>query len=131
MIPLMDLSKASTYTPHNRKRINFKEVTMKQELRQQFLTNTDETGRFIVTSQRTGKTYAVEPLIGAHTPEWGDVDPATKKMTGKYGAKYSGGVKPEDSLITPENGFINVQILDKGTSPHHAIEVLDSKYPDK
>jgi len=97
----------------------------------QFLTNTDETGRFIVTSQRTGKTYAVEPLVGAHTPQWGDVDPATKKLTGKYGKKYDGAVKPEDSLITEENGFTNIQVLDKGTSPHAAIEHLDSKYPDK
>lgn len=28
-----------------------------------------------------------------------------------------------------ENGFINVQLLEPGTSPFHAIEVLDAKYP--
>lgn len=39
---------------------------MDTKLREKFLTNTDETGRFIATSKRTGKTYAVEPIIG-HT----------------------------------------------------------------
>lgn len=78
---------------------------MRPEVRTQFLANTDETGRFIVTSQRTGKTYFVEPIVGAKTPEWGSVDPATGKLMHKKGdGKYTGGITAKESLITEENG---------------------------
>lgn len=50
------------------------------DLDKRFLTNTDETGRFIVKSLVTGKKYYVEP-IG---------NPATKKVEGDYGQKYTG-----------------------------------------
>ncbi len=33
-----------------------------EEFRKLFLTNTDDTGRFTVTSFRTGRTYFVEPI---------------------------------------------------------------------
>lgn len=105
---------------------------MKPEIAKQFLTDTDHTGRFIVTSQRTGKVYAVEPIMGRHdSPKRGDLNPATKKIEGSYGQKFKGAVEEEESLITEENGFKNIVTLDVGTSPLHAIEVLDSKYPDK
>jgi hypothetical protein len=104
---------------------------MKLDIRKKFLTNTDETGRFLVTSKRTGRTYAIEPILGAHTPEWGDMDPVTKKLTGKYGKKYTGAIKPTDSLITEENGFTNIRMLDPGTSPIAAVEYVDDQYPDK
>lgn len=95
-----------------------------------FLTNTDETGRFIVVSQRTGKTYAVEP-IGKVKTRWGDVDPATKKVTGSYGNKYRGSIDARDSMITEGNGFKNIETLKPGTSPLAYIDALDAKYPDK
>lgn len=104
---------------------------MNSELRQKFLTNTDETGRFIVTSQRTGRTYFVEAIAGKHTPGWGDMDPASKKLTGSYGDKYKGAVNKAESLITTENGFTKIHDLEPGTSPLLAIEHLDSQYPDK
>lgn len=44
--------------------------------------------------------------------------------------KYTGGIKAEDSLITKENGFSKITMLEIGTSPHHAIDVMDAKYPD-
>ena len=103
-------------------------------LRKQFLTNTDETGRFIVYSQRTGKTYYVEPIVTAHTPEWGSIDPATGKLMHKKGdGKYRGGINSNESLITVENGFApdKITMLDRGTSPHNAIDVIDAQYPDK
>ena len=103
---------------------------MKQEIRDKFLTNTDETGRFIVHSRRTGKTYFIEPILGNRV-QWGDVDPATKKITGSYGSKYSGGIKESESLITEENGFENIRVLDPGVSPLKAIEFFDDQYPDK
>lgn len=105
-------------------------MTVSPEVMRDFLTGTDETGRFIVHSQRTGKTYAVEP-IGTH-PErkWGSVMPGQKALMHKKGdGKYTGAVDERDSMITPENGFSNIQTLEKGTSPLHAIKVIDDKYP--
>ncbi len=105
---------------------------MKPDVRTRFFTNTDDTGRFVVTSARTGKTYAVEPIVGAHTPKWGSIDPATGDLMHKKGdGKYKGGINANESLITEENGFKNIQLLDIGTSPLNAIDVLDAKYPDK
>lgn len=98
------------------------------DMRESFLTNTDETGRMIVHSTRTGKTYAVE-AIGTFKTNWGDMDPATKKTTGSYGNKYRGAIDAEDSMITEENGFIKIQNLKPGTSPIGVIEKLDAKYP--
>lgn len=108
---------------------------MKNEVRKEFLTNTDHTGRFLVVSQRTGKTYAVEPIGDPHI-EWGSVDPSDSGHTGKLmhkkgDGKYRGSIDEGDSLITEENGFINIRVLDPGTSPFAGIEELDSKYPDK
>ena len=79
---------------------------MNSTFRTKFLTNTDDTGRFIVVSQRTGRTYYVEPIETAHTPKWGSVDPATGELMHKKGdGKFRGGISPNESLITPENGF--------------------------
>lgn len=79
---------------------------MDKEFRKKFLTNTDETGRFVVKSFKTGKTYYVEAIDGSEKTAWGDYDPATKTFqTAGYGSKYKGSIKPEESLITEENGF--------------------------
>lgn len=108
---------------------------MDSQLRTKFLTDTDHTGRFVVTSARTGRTYYVEPIDERHATDWtqwGSIDPATGKMMNKKGfRKYEGAVSPEDSLITEQNGFKKITMLEPGTSPLHAIEVLDAKYPDK
>lgn len=102
------------------------------DLRTQFLTNTDDTGRFIVYSTRTGRTYFVEPIVSGHTPAWGSVDPATGDLMHKKGdGKFRGGISANESLITKENGFEKIHMLEKGVSPHHAIDVLDAKYPTK
>jgi hypothetical protein len=104
---------------------------LKEGVRTQFLTNTDETGRFVVYSQRTGRTYFIEPMGDPHR-EWGSMDPATKEMKHKKAwKKYRGSIDEKDSLITEENGFENIQILTPGTSPFAAIEAVDAKYPDK
>lgn len=105
---------------------------MDNNFRQKFLTNTDDTGRFIVYSPRTGKTYYVEPIETAHTPKWGSIDPATGDLMHKKGdGKYRGGISPNESLITKENGFSKIHDLEKGTSPHAMIDYLDAQYPDK
>ena len=81
---------------------------LKAGFEKQFLINRDDTGRFIVISQRTGRTYFVEPMETEHTPQWGDVNPATGKVEGHYGEKYRGGIKEKDSMLIPENGFMQV-----------------------
>ena len=43
---------------------------MNADFTKRFLTNTDETGRFIAVSNRTGAKYFVEVIINGHTPEW-------------------------------------------------------------
>jgi len=94
-----------------------------------FLVNSEHTGRHIVFSMRTGRKYYIEP-IGEVRSGWGDIDPATKKTTGSYGKKYKGSVSEKESLITEENGFKNIQLVERG-SPYELIEAMDAKYPDK
>ena len=103
-----------------------------EDMQKRFLTNTDDTGRFVVTSQRTGRTYYVEPIETAHTPKWGSIDPASGELMNKNGHdKYRGGVSPSESMITPENGFAKIHELEPGMSPLSYIDHLDAQYPDK
>lgn len=77
-----------------------------------------DTGRYYVKSLKTGKVYCVEPIDD--TPDrqiWGDLDPASKKLTGKYGKKHKGSIKSKDSIITEENGFKNIIDLKPGQNP--------------
>lgn len=93
-----------------------------------FLTNSDETGRHIVTSFRTGRKYFVEPIGNPRMADWGSVNPATGQMENKKGAgKYHGAVREEDSIITEENGFTNIHTVESG-SPYDVISKMDAKY---
>lgn len=104
---------------------------MDKEFTKRFLTNTDETGRFIVKSLKTGITYYVEALDEGERTLWGDYNPTTKKFeTGNYG-KYKGSVKPEESLITEENGFEKIHNLGVGESPLDYINRIDDEYYEK
>jgi len=85
-----------------------------------------KTGRFYVTTKE-GRTFCVEPIdnSSSHHAEWGDVDPASKKlMTGTYGEKHKGAIHESESIITKENGFKNIVMLPPGTSPMGYIEQL-------
>ena len=100
----------------------------KEELIKKFLFNRDETGRFIVKSWKTGKTYFVEPIDGDEKTVWGDYNPATKNFeTSNYG-KYKGSVKPSESMITEENGFEKIHTLGVGESPLDYINRIDEEY---
>lgn len=99
---------------------------MMENFKKRFLTNTDETGRFIYKSLATGREYYVEP-IGGYS-DWGDINPATKKIEGDYGEKYKGSVSEKESLITPENGFKLIETLEPGVSPLSIIEERDKQY---
>ena len=104
---------------------------MTPEFRKQFLENTDETGRHIIYSYRTGKTYAVEPMGNPHI-KWGSIDPATGNLTNKKGAgKHRGSIDEKDSMITEENGFKNIVVHKPGQSPYAYIDEVDAQYPDK
>ena len=108
---------------------------MNSNLIDRFLTNTDDSGRFIVSSKRTGKRYFVEPIDSRSKTdwtEWGSIDPATGKIMNKHGfRKYSGAIKPEDSLIVESNGFDKITMLKPGMSPLAWIDHVDSQYPDQ
>ena len=101
---------------------------MDKEFEKNFLINSDETGRFIVKSQKTGKSYYVEPIDDSERTMWGDYDPASKKFTGSYGDKYKGSIRPEQSLITKENGFDKIHTLKVGESPLDYINRIDDEY---
>ena len=104
---------------------------MDNDFKKKFLFNRDETGRFIVKSIKTGKSYFVEVIDGDERTNWGDVDPATKKMTGSYGDKYKGSIRKEESMITKENGFDKIHILGVGESPLDYINRIDDEYFEK
>ena len=99
-----------------------------KEFDKRFLAESDDTGRFIVKSLITGRTYYVEPIDNGQRTEWGDLNPATKKLEGDYGTKYRGAVSEKDSMITEENGFENIITLKPGESPTDYIERLDKRY---
>lgn len=102
------------------------------EVIKNFLMNSDDTGRFIITSLKTGRKYFVEPIDNGNKTEWGgDINPATKKIEGDYGSKHKGAIKESESLITEENGFDNIVTLPPGYSPIDYIEQLDKKYENK
>ena len=98
--------------------------------RQVFLENRDDTGRFIVKYLETGKEYYVEPINNeSHRTDWGSYNPGTGKVETKKGhAKHEGGVKPSESLITKENGFEDIHMLQVGESPLGYIDMLHEQY---
>ena len=104
---------------------------MVNDFKKKFLFNRDETGRFIVKSIKTGKSYFVEAIDGKERTSWGDVDPATKKMTGSYGDKYKGSIRKDESMITKENGFDKIHTLGVGESPLDYINRIDDEYFEK
>ncbi len=60
----------------------------------------------------------------------GDIDPATKTTTGSYGKKYKGSVSDKESVINEDNGFKNIQFVERG-SPYDIVKKMDAQYPDK
>ena len=97
-----------------------------------FLESRDDTGRFIVYSYRTGKTYYVEPIGPARAADWGSYNPSTGKIENKKGFdKHRGAIDERDSLITKENGFEDIRYSGVGGSPFSVIEEMDAKYPNK
>lgn len=91
-----------------------------------------ETGRFTVTSRRTGRTYVVEPIGNDRPADWGSVDPTTGDFMVKKGwGKYTGAIDESESIITKDNGFEDIHYTGIGASPLSYVEKLDAQYPDK
>lgn len=66
--------------------------------------------------------YVVEPIETKRPPKWGDVDPVSKELTGRYNGKTPGACKPSESIITEENGYENIELLNPGVSPFDVIK---------
>ena len=99
--------------------------------KRKFITNVEDSGRFTVTSKRTGKTYFVEPIGDPHV-EWGSIDQSTGKMNVKKGwKKNKGSIEHQESLITKDNGFEKIHNLEAGESPLTYINRLDAQYGNK
>jgi hypothetical protein len=84
-----------------------------------------KTGRHYFTAN--GRTFFIEPIMPNATYKgkgWGDVDPASGKVTGGYGNKHRGAITEDESVITKENGFKNIFNLPAGVSPYSFIQSL-------
>jgi len=102
---------------------------MEQNTIKRFFTNTDETGKFMVTSNITGVKYFVEPIGDSRGGDWGSYNPSTGNIENKKGFdKYTGSVKIEDSIITEDNGFKNIKHLEVAESPMSEIDKRDKEY---
>jgi hypothetical protein len=100
------------------------------EFRKQFLVDRDESGRFIVKSYRTGKSYFVEPIGPDRTADWGSFNPSTGNIENKKGFdKFRGSIDEKNSMITKENGFDEIHYSGIGASPMSVIDELDKKHP--
>lgn len=107
-------------------------MTLTTNFKENFLANREETGRYIIFSKRTGKTYCIEPIGDGRGGDWGSYNPATGNIENKKGFdKYTGSVSAKDSLITEASGFLpdHIHTLGVGESPEGYITELDAKYP--
>ena len=84
----------------------------------------NDTGRYYIIDIKTGRKFCVEPLLDGEHTNWGDLNPATKKVEGNYGEKYIGAIDRKDTIITEENGFKNIFELKPGESPTDLINSL-------
>lgn len=99
---------------------------MNIEVRKKFFENRDETGRFMITSYKTGVSYFIEPQGNGRPADWGSYNPSTGKVENKKGFdKFTGSVLAEETIITAENGFKDIVTLEKGSSPMSEIERRD------
>ena len=97
------------------------------DVRKNFLVDRDNTGKEIVAFPETGKKYYVEYFGNGRMADWGSYNPSTGNIENKKGAgKFNGSIKPEDSVITKENGFDDIR-EGKG-SPYHTISLMHEKW---
>jgi hypothetical protein len=91
-----------------------------------FFEDRDETGRYRITSSKTGVQYYIEPIGNGRPADWGSYNPASGKIENKKGFdKFTGSVLPSESIVTEENGFRDVITLEAGFSPSSEMERRD------
>lgn len=83
-----------------------------------------QTGRYFIKDKKTGKVFCIEPLENGIRKPWGDQNPATKKLEGKYGDKHKGCINEKESIINEKNGFKNITYLEPGESPDSFIDKI-------
>lgn len=81
-----------------------------------------ESARYTVIL-KSGRRFVVEEWGTNHT-QWGDIDPATKKLH-KVKVKDIEEIDENNTIITKENGYRNICFLAPGTSPLGYIDLLD------
>ncbi len=93
-----------------------------------FLINSENTGRYIVISEKTKRKYYVETIGSNTSADWGSYNPSTGNIEHKKGdGKHRGSIDRCESMIT-EKDFDNIHYLPSGVSPLAFIEELDKKY---
>lgn len=96
------------------------------EVIERFFRDTDETGRFGLRSSVTGVWYFVEPIGDGRGGDWGSFNPSTGNIEHKKGdGKYTGSVRISDSIITEENGFTDIDLVEVGCSIFSEIAYRD------
>jgi hypothetical protein len=94
-----------------------------------FLVDSENTGRHIVTSIRTGRKYYVEPVFKSAFPSFSYEYDFFSQTDGSLMEEFIYGcVPPESSIVTKENGFDEVHFIDSG-SPYDKINEIDKGYP--
>ena len=64
------------------------------------LVDSDEAGKHIVYSIKTGRRYYIEPIGDGRGGDWGSYNPGTGNIEHKKGdGKYTGSVKEEDTVM--------------------------------
>ncbi|HEX2190798.1 MAG TPA: hypothetical protein VHG51_17960 [Longimicrobiaceae bacterium] len=77
------------------------------------------TGRYYYRDRRSGRTFCIEP-IADRTQKVDDL----RWTNGGIDPVQGGAIREEESVITPENGFVNIAHLPPGVSPDGHIEQL-------
>lgn len=77
------------------------------------------TGRYYIRDPKSGRLFCVEPLHDRNQKR----DDLTWS-NGGIDAVRGGSISPDESVITPENGFRNITVLPPGISPQGYIEML-------
>lgn len=75
------------------------------------------TGRYYIRDQQTGRLFCVEPIATRNQK----LDETTWS-NGGIDQVRGGAVSPSASIITPENGFKDIEFLPAGTSPDDVIQ---------
>ena len=100
------------------------------DVRKNFLVDRDNTGKEIVFFPETGKKYYIEYLGDGRMADWGSYNPSTGNIENKKGSgKFNGSIKPEDSVITKENGFD--KIVEGMGSPYETISKMHEKWKEE